>query len=242
MENFELIEKYLMGRMSTEEKVAFEDRLNHEPDLRTEKESMAEMILGVESLHLKNKLKDRKIGDQKKSQNKVVDLKPKSAFSFQKLAIAASIAAVFFCGWWFMKPTMNSDDQLFAQAFSVDQGLPTPMSESTNYSFYDGMVEYKMENYDKAIEQWTSSSESIGKDTLGYYLGMAYMNQNKNTAAIQKLESIANESAFAQKAQWYLVSLLIKEQNYAEAKKRIKNIPSSIHPKYEEVKKLLEKK
>lgn len=240
MENFDLIERYLLNRMTAEEKAAFEEQLKNDSDLRSEKDSLSELILGVESLHLKNKLSGRKIGGVSKS--KVVEMKPKSVFSIQKLAIAASIAAIFFCGWWFMKPSLNSEDQLFAQAFNTDPGLPTPMSETINYTFFDGMVEYKMENYDKAIEQWSSSPGNIGVDTLNYYLGMAYLNKNNYSAAIEKLKDIGSESAFSQKSQWYQLNILIKEQKYAEAKALIKTIPSSIHPKFEEINKYLETK
>jgi len=240
MNNFDLIERYLLDQMTTDEKVAFEERMNNEPDLRAEKDAIAELILGVESLGLKNKLKGRRIGEGKDSN--VVTMKPKSTFSFRRLAVAASIAALFFCGWWFLQPNFTGEDQLFAQAFVTDPGLATPMSETDNYNFYDAMVEYKMENYDKAIEVWTSVSSDIGKDTVDYYLGMAYLNKNEYDAAAKKLKSIDSNSPLSQKANWYLLSILIKEKKYTEAKEALKAVNPSTHPMYDEISKYLEKK
>lgn len=240
MENFDLIERYLLGKMTAGEKAAFEERLEKEPDLQTEKDTMADLILGVESLGLKNKLKGRKIGEE--ANGKVVKMEPKRKFSFQKLAIAASVAAVFFCGWWFLNPGLNEDDQLYSSAFVTDPGLPTRMSETENYNFYDAMVEYKMENYDKAIEEWTKSPKNIGKDTLDYYLGMAYLNKGDYSKAEEMLTGVKDDSALSSKAQWYLLSILIKEKKYSEAKQMLKELPSTIHPGYDDVSKYLEKK
>lgn len=240
MDNFDLIERYLLEKMTADERTSFEERLQNEPELRNEKDSMAELILGVESFGLKQSLKGRKIGDS--SEGKVVGIKPKSTFSIRKLAVAASIAAIFFCGWWFLQPNVSSDDQLLAKAFVTDPGLPTRMSETSNYDFYDAMVEYKMENYAKAIDLWTTSRSNIGVDTLNYYLGMAHLNQGNYTLAAIELQKVKAESALSSKAQWYQLSILIKEKNYVEAKTVIKNLPSSIHPAYNEVSKFLEKK
>lgn len=239
MENFDLIERYLLGKMTAEEKVAFEQRLELEPELSKEKETIAELILGVESHGLKSKLQGRVIGEENA---KVVKMDSKSGFSIQKLAVAASFAAILFCGWWFLQPNINEEDQLFSQAFITDPGLPTKMSETDNYDFYDAMVEYKMENYTKAIEIWENKPGDIGKDTLDYYLGMAYLNSENYSKATEKLTTIADNSAMAHKAKWYILSILIKEQKYDAAKKLINTLPSSIHPQYEDVSKYLEKK
>src|SRR5690625_6483379 len=63
MENkdFELIEKYLLGKMSEEERQLFEERLASDTDLREEKERLEEYILAIEYDHLKEALESYKI-------------------------------------------------------------------------------------------------------------------------------------------------------------------------------------
>lgn len=255
MENFELIEKYLLDQMTVEEKTLFEKRLEQEPELKQEKESLATMILGVESLHLKESLKGRKIGDARaKNQTpsisndpneslpsgNVIDMKPQSSFSMQKLAIAASFIALCICGWWLLSPNAGTSD--IDQLFGTDPGLPTPMSETTNYNFYDGMVEYKMENYSKALKQWNNAQGTIGSDTLNYYMGMALLKQDKLQAAADKLSAVKEGSALSDKAQWYQLNILIKEKKFAAAKSLIQSMSPSSHSKYEEVRNYLEEK
>src|SRR5690625_7185236 len=63
MENkdFELIEKYLLGKMSEEERQLFEERLASDTDLREEKERLEEYILAIEYDHLKEALESYRI-------------------------------------------------------------------------------------------------------------------------------------------------------------------------------------
>src|SRR5690625_6784010 len=70
MENkdFELIEKYLLGKMSEEERQLFEERLAFDADLREEKEHMEEYILAIEYDHLKEAVESYRIlGEDRKS-------------------------------------------------------------------------------------------------------------------------------------------------------------------------------
>lgn len=255
MENFELIEKYLMGQMTSEETLQFEERLSQDAGLQAEKESLETMILGVESLHLKERLSKRRIGGNTKNdqgpistkesspteESKVVEMQTKASFSIQKLAIAASFIVLCLCGWWLLGPSLGTNDQI-DQLFGTDPGLPTPMSETTNYNFYDGMVEFKMENYNKALSQWNNSQGTIGSDTLDYYIGIALLKQMKLKEASEQLKRIPQESELSEKAKWYLLSALIKQDKFDEAKMAIKTMSASTHPKIEEVKAFLDNK
>lgn len=240
MENFDQIERYILERMTAEEKVAFEARLDNEPDLRNEKDTIADLILGVESFGLKGKLEGRKIGSE--TSGKVVEMKSKPIFTIRKLAVAASVAAIFFCGWWFLQPNVNEEAQLFSDAFFTDPGLPTRMSETENYNFYDAMVDYKMEKYEVALEKWDNVKEGIGADTLQFYQGMAQLNLGKNEDAISTLSKVPQSSDFKNLADWYLVSLYIKTGQFTEAKTLIRKIPSNINSNYEAIQSFLETK
>jgi hypothetical protein len=240
MENFDLIERYLLEKMTADERATFEVRMERDPDLRKEKDTMAELILGVESLGLKNELKGRKIGGEEVG--RVVEMKSKSIFSIRKLAVAASFLLIGFCGWWMFQPSEDPTSTLFADAFFTDPGLPTPMSETKNYNFYDAMVDYKMEKYDVSLEKWKNVKEGIGADTLQFYQGMALLNLKKNEEAIFILTAVPQSSAFKDLADWYLISLYIKTGKFSEAKTLINKIPSNINSNYEAIKSFLETK
>jgi len=244
MENFEKIERYIQDKMIAKERAAFEMELKSNPSLQQEMQIMNELVLGVETFGLKQKLSGRMIGQEElpKDKTKVVEMLKKKTSPLKYLGIAASFAAVFFWGYLLMQPNASSKEQLFADAFYADPGLPTPMSETSNYNFYDGMVDYKMGKYEIALEKWNNVTQGIGLDTLSYYRGIASLNAEDADKAIENLSAVPDSSSFSDKAKWYTLSIYIKTGEFDKAKKLINEIPSNINPKYEAIKSLLESK
>lgn len=250
MDNFELIERYLQNKMSESERSDFEFRMSTDIDLKTEVDDMRDLIIGIESHGLKNALKGRKIGGSASNSSEsestdidnIVSINRERSFSFRSIAAAASIAGIFFLGWLILQSPANSEDQLFADAFYTDPGLPTPMSETNNYSFYDAMVDYKMEKYDVALEKWNQSNLIIGIDTLNFYRGMANLNQEKLDQSLSFLEAIDNTSPLYNKANWYKVKILISQGKYQEAKSLLKTIPKTTNPYYDNILSYLKEK
>jgi thioredoxin-like negative regulator of GroEL len=137
---------------------------------------------------------------------------------------------------------VNEEAQLFSEAFFPDPGLPTRMSETQNYNFYDAMVDYKMEKYEVALQKWENVKEGIGADTLQFYQGMALLNLGKNEEAKSKLSEVPQSSDFKNLADWYLVSLYIKSGKFSEAKALMGKIPSNINSNYKAIQSFLETK
>lgn len=251
MDRFEQIEKYLQDKMDVSERSAFEAKIAADDELLAEVNTIRDLILGVESYQLRDKLKGKKIGeltvdsiDSSGSKTVMkVSQKTSDRFSFRYLAVAASIIGVCFAGWWMMQEEgRGSQDMLFAQAFYTDPGLPTPMSETNNYAFYDAMVDYKMEKYDIALAKWENVTTGIGKDTLAYYKGVSHLKMKNLTEAMSELQSISASSPLSDKAHWSLIGIYIKTKEYAKAKELINQLPTSTSPKYEEIKSFLESK
>ena len=109
------------------------------------------------------------------------------------------------------------------------------MSETTNYNFYDAMVEYKMENYARALDIWKSNQGSVGADTLNYYIGMAHLNLKQYEEAEKALSQVYENSSFSDKAKWYALKILMDNKKYTEAKALIKTISPTVHPSFEKI-------
>lgn len=242
MENFEKIERYIQDKMNADERTAFEIEMNSNPEIEQEMNVIRDLILGVETYGLKQKLSGRKIGQEESTDDtiRVVEMPKKKASPLRYLAIAASFAAVLFCGYWMMQPSLSHEQKMLADAFYVDPGLPTPMSETNNYNFYDAMVDYKMGKYDVALEKWNKVTTGIGLDTLSYYKGIASLNADKSTKAIEELSAVPESSSFSDKAKWYTLSIYIKNGELDKAKSIINQLPPNINPKYEAIKSFLE--
>lgn len=203
-EKFERIERFLLGKMETNERHIFESELETNPELRTEMEALSEMIRAIEIGGLKESLDD--------IHTKTISKNESSSSRKNWFAIAAGLAAIISVSIWAMNH-QSTNDSLFAQYTTTDPGLPVPMSASANYTFHDAMVDYKAEKYDKAIEKWTALlGDNEMNNPLNFYIGAANFNQGKYAEALPWFEKTLNDSSssFHAKAQWYIVLSQLK--------------------------------
>lgn len=216
-EQLETIESYLNNTMKNGERATFEKQLETDPNFKLMLEDVKGTLLGIEAAALKEKLDDfhsemipvRKLS----SENSSKTTKSSGSRIFQ-LLIAASIVLAF--GLFYFMNQASPSEKLFAKHFKVDPGLPTTMSTSTNYNFYDGMVNYKREEYTIAIEKWEGLlAEKPQNDTLNYFLGVANLangNAEKASAFLSEATKI-NSSIFIEEAYYYAALAEIKKGN-----------------------------
>ncbi len=211
-ELLETIERYYNGTMSTEEQKVFETRLQQEPEFKTQAEDIKALLFGIEEQALKEKLgefhADVPIAmEPGKTDSKVRQL------HFRKVA-AAVIIIVASATFWVING--SSDERLYDDYFKPDPGLPTTMSSSDNFAFYDAMVNYKRGDYKKAIGKWeVLHNKAPQNDTLNYFLGVAYLADKKEKLAIPYLEKTVSqpESVFNDDAEYYLGMAHLKNNN-----------------------------
>ncbi len=195
--DFEAIEAYVLDRMSTEERSAFERRMAGDPALRAEMELEREQILAVELGGLRRVLSDLASEEMRR------DADP-ARWSLLKYA---AVLALLLCGalWWFLRPSVH--ERLFAEHFMADPGLPVAMSATHDPVFADAMVSYKEGNYVEARARWARllQKEPLN-DTLRYFTASTFLAEGDTKSAIPMLEPLAasGTSAFAPKARWYL--------------------------------------
>lgn len=142
-------------------------------------------------------------------------------------AIAATLAVLF--GVFWMMDHSKASDRIFAKNFKPDIGLPLKMSETNRYGFYEGMLDYKQENYKEAIEKWQILwLINPENDTLNYFLGVANLAEGN---AIQASEYLQNQERFQhgifkEDAAWYAALAKIKKGKFKEAKAFLESNPS----------------
>lgn len=213
-ELFERIEAYILERMEPADRISFETEMQRDETLRNEVILQRKLIGTVEILS----------GKQLFATNKSIPLK-KTNRSWLYVA-AAAVVIVLLLRQFYTPPTTT--EGLFADFFEQDTGLPVVMSsDEHNYTFYDGMVSYKEEDYKKALQIWEQIANP--SDTLLYYTGMAYLNSDDLTNAIRSLERVATDedSQWHQKAIWYLALSLLKQNRLDDTKKWLNKIPEN---------------
>jgi len=221
-EEFERIDRYLDGLMSREEQTKFEDSLKTDRLLNQQVEETWLLHQAVEEQSLRNKLEDFHAEmipeDAESKSNKPIT---GTVFGYYKaFAIAASLVLLMGFGYWLLFGQMSTDEKLFAQYFKPDPGLLTPMSTTSDYEFYRGMVDYKQGKYDLAIQRWNPLlKQKPENDTLNFYLGISYLAQNKNEEAIEYLSKAVNNpnSIFINESWYYLGMVQLKEGRTEEA-------------------------
>lgn len=220
-ELLEIIERYINGSMTSQELKDFNQLLELDNEFKIKVEDIKTMLLGIEAQSLKEHLDVLHEEIPKTLIRKPADKKIKY-LSFSKIAAAAAVIIAVGSIWFFSTP---QNEKLYANHFKPDPGLPTTMSSTNNYDFYDAMVKYKHGDYNIAIDKWKVLSEQKPEnDTINYFLGVAHM-ANKNTSeAIPFLErsvEAPDEFVFLNEAYYYLGLAYLKEGNIELAKKNL---------------------
>lgn len=231
-EEFERIENYLNNDLTLDEKIAFEKAIQEDTILTGKVEEVKELLFGMEAAVLKNNLDTyhEEIVSVRKLHTETLNVN-KSSKKSKNLAIVYSIAAailIVFGIFWFMKNS-NTPERLFAKHFKPDPGLPTVMSTTSEYSFYEGMVDYKRKEYNIAIEKWKKLlPEKENNDTLDYFLGVAYLAEGNAEKSLEYLEPTQKFSngIFKEDASYYAALAKLKKGELEEAKKLLKEHPS----------------
>lgn len=221
-EQLEAVERYINDSMEVNERLAFDQKLKEDLVFKTFFEDTKAMLLGIETAALKTEL-----NSFHEEMDGVIQLntgkQKKGNARFLAFSIAASIAVLLGVLW-----VLNADtttNKLYAKHFTPDPGLPTTMSTTNNYDFYEAMVDYKSNKYSTAISKWELIlKDKPNNDTLNYFLGVANLAEGKETVALQYLEQAAkNSNSFLrQDIHYYLGLALLKEGNIDAAKENFK--------------------
>lgn len=217
-EEFESIEAYLNNSLSKEDLLIFENRLQNDEGFAAKVEDIKTVLKGIETQALKEQL-DIFHNEMTSTEEDTDVIEPKvKSLKWRKIAVAAAliIAAGSF---WFLN--RDSNEQLYAEFYSPDPGLPTTMSSTKNYEFYKAMVSYKQGHYNEALKNWTNELKTkVDNDTLNYFVGSALLADKKESEAISYLEEVTKQdnSVFKNEALYYLGLAYLKNNNLEKAK------------------------
>ncbi len=226
MKEFNEFDAYINDELNESEKKSFEQRLQEDIDFYEAFESHRNIVLGLETYHLKNILKEHKLPSNNKNPKKY----GKYIVSAIVLAIAATLIGIALLKKPPQKPPKpakeNNDKNIFALYYETDPGLPSKMGFSKQIVFDKGMIQYKIKNYNRALEHW-NALENQNNDTLIYYKAMIDINTGNYSKAYSDLQKLDEKSEFYPKAQWYKLLILLKEKKEQEAKALSKELISS---------------
>lgn len=217
LEQWEEIEAYLNGSLSTEQLQAFEQRLQTESDLLAKVEKVKLSLLTVEEAGLRADLETFHARLKTKPVVSITTHKKNNVTKW--LAVAAVFIAIAVSTVLYLQQP-NENEKVYSNFYKPDPGLSTTMSQTDDYEFEKAMVEYKTGEYEKALTSWKKLLQTNpASDTLNYFIASAYLAENNSKDAIPYYEKVIanNNSEFLNDAYWYLGLSLIKEGKNKEA-------------------------
>jgi hypothetical protein len=230
----EHIDDYILGKLDDSTKTKFDQMLSDNAELSKKLDQHKTLVNAIKSYEFKQKLesvvKEKRSNDQQKT-GRVINLRMLTAIAASILLIAFAVNQMFFT---------NGNNQM-DQIFFTDPGLPTPMSETDAYDFYDAMVDYKAEKYQLALDKWSNLNNTVGTDTIQFYQAMAHYNLRNFETVSNILPQIKSTSSFYQKSQWYLIGALIELGDKEKAKVIFDQLEDTNYDQYESLKTILEK-
>lgn len=234
-ERYILFDQYLEGELAVEEKNDFEKQLSEDAQFASEFETFKSIQLqlenkfGFEEEREAFKENLNQIAEEHFNKKpKVIGLKP------WYLAVAASIAVLF--GLFFFNYNQNpsfNDYNHPEQASFAERG-------SEDGPLKNAEKEFNAKRYSLAIPHFEAVLAKGKTPEIQYYYGISLLEQSEYL----KAEAVFNElkagnSAYKDKATWYLALSKLKQRDYKSCKEILQTI-SEDYEDYDEVQLLLD--
>lgn len=231
----ETIDRYLTDSMETGERTAFEAQMASDKNLAALVNEMQQLVSAVETVALREQLEEFHNSIAQPADDKIKPLYPAShnKRSMRWIYSAAALVLVLL-GIFYFTNLDSPSERIFARNFVPDPGLPTTMSTSSEYDFFDAMVNYKREEYALAIDKWEKLlATKPENDSLNYFLGVSYLALEDAETAQQYLDKLQaqTESIFSEDVIYYRALALIKKGELQDAEQLLRENPSKRNSK-----------
>ena len=242
-DNTELIEAFLNDELVGIERVDFENRLKLDADLEAEM-ALHKQIRGFVKENEVESLKNQVKGWLKDDANVFVPTEmkviKKPFFSMNTIArIAAAVAIVSGIGWFYFSnktPEMTaeiSQNKYFMELLAQNPGTLQGTDDRSTWT-----QAFREKQFDKVIEILEKGIDKTPEEV--YYLGLAYSAKSNFSKAIEQFSTkIVHDSVYAEKANWAIALIYLKQNNKTEAKVLLEKISKSDSEFSEKAKELL---
>ena len=237
MKQLDLIEKFIQNRLSSEEKLTFDELLNNDIDFKNEvafHTNLKKAVKNNDDENFKNLISDLELKVKRQGQK----------HSYSKWLAAASIVLLLGLTYFltiFNKPSTND---LFASYFQPYENVIFPIERSSDQqgdkvlAFYT----YQEGDYEAAILLFSRLYNSTKEPYYLFYEANALLQLDRaNEAVPLLLEHLKTKDALTDKTKWYLALAYLKEQDKHNAKKYLREVIKDGNYKARDAKELLKK-
>lgn len=220
MENkYDLIDKYLNGKMSVREQTEFEDILRKNSNL------MNEYLLRRD---LNNAIAEDDIMDLRDHLEEIINSKPEHTTKQINIRLITSIAALFvgliIVSVIFLNKSTFDNTQTFNKYYQKYPSVinSRSLTENHNKLFIESFQAYEQGDYDVAIKKMKQLLIDDGKNNLVlFYLALAEMEQEQWDESEKHFNILVQDSnhIFCEQAHWYLALTYLKKNDIVNSKK-----------------------
>lgn len=211
LKNIELIEEYYEGRLDARARIAFENRLLIDEELKEEYELYKAIVTVIKENGNNNLKNQMKIADAELDNAAEVKklISPKQKY----LAMAASIILFIGIAFFWKYTTDSKLSALADKYYDKEKGLPIEMT--TNKGKYDDVMNlYKQVDYNGAKNEINKLLVvNSYNDTLNYFLGVVTYELMDFETAKLGLNKIKLDSRYFEKAQYRIILIALKQNN-----------------------------
>lgn len=233
MTDREFLRKYLLNKLSEDEKVLFHKNMQHLLDSPMLEEEIA-------YLKGRKELKQQliKIGDTLKAKSKK---RLRKIYRYSIAGIAATLAILLTLQLF----DSNSSQQIYNDFYTAYPNVYSYKGSSDPDSLLtkSAMHYYEKKQFQKTVAQFQKINSSRDLSSVeSFYYGIACMEIEDFNSATEQLMNVQKKSILYNDAQWYLALAYIKNNNYPKAIVILKSLVSETgKSRKEAIQKLLNK-
>ncbi len=222
MKQIEMIEKYLEGKMTLTEKLAFEQNLRENEELRSAFLKVSSLIEGIEHVGRKEALEQLQQLEATMADN-APSINRKGVFYSSRFSMAAAVVAVLVImgSFFVINNSQTEPSALFESNFAPYMNNVNSMSRSISGEFNQrdlAFAAYDNYNFAEAAKYFNELLSAEEDASLLLYGGNAELSLGDAKSAIAKLTNLfENYDNFDNQAAWYLSLAHLKDNNTMEA-------------------------
>lgn len=223
MNDLDLIEHYLDGSLSDTERLAFEERVRSEAELRVQVEEMKVIREGIVRASRKEVLKSLK---ELEATLPEVEAPIIPLWRTTWLQVAAGISLLALCVY-LLWPRTQEPAQLFAEYFEPYPNIimPTVRGVVENDSTVKAQAyrAYDQQNYAEAIRLFEAVQQK--DEGVLLYLGNSYLANGQPEKALPLFEKVLNNyDVFDEQAEWYVAVSYLKLEEREKAREALQKV------------------
>ena len=233
MRNEELIEKFILNKLSNKEQLLFDERYKNNPEFKKAADFEADLKKAVRKAD-EDDFKEMIAGLEAAKQ------KPES--NFTKWLIAAGIALLLGLFYFLSSGSKPDTEALFAKNFEPYRNIMAPIVRSDNtQNLKEKAFElYETRNYDKAALLFTQLYKDTNEPVYLFYKANSLLALGKPEAAIPLFEQHLEANDFLyDKSTWYLALSYLKSGDTDKALQYFEKVLQNNTYKVKEARKLI---